>query len=65
MDQIFFNSWWYAPLPTIILGTSFRQWVIRVFFGVNDPSLGSRLIEFQSQNMTVAARAIAEKKVSG
>ncbi|MFC3085766.1 hypothetical protein ACFOD6_06860, partial [Tabrizicola soli] len=27
--------------------------------------LGSRLIEFQSQNMTVAARAIAEKKVSG
>lgn len=28
-------------------------------------SLGSRLIEFQSQNMTVAARAIAEKKVSG
>ncbi|MFC3087958.1 hypothetical protein, partial [Tabrizicola soli] len=28
-------------------------------------NLGSRLIEFQSQNMTVAARAIAEKKVSG
>lgn len=27
--------------------------------------LGCRLIEFQSQNMTVAARAIAEKKVSG
>jgi len=27
--------------------------------------LGSRLIEFQSQNKTVAARAMAEKNVSG
>ena len=27
--------------------------------------LGSRLIDFQSQNMTVAARAIAERKTFG
>ena len=47
-----------------LLLTDHPPWLVLTVASVGNV-LGSRLIEFQSQNMTVAARAIAEKKVSG
>ena len=61
-----------SALTSLSMTEAARAWFILQYFGLPAavlngglPELGSRLIEFHSQNKTVAASMIAENKVSG